>query len=164
MPLFRAREHGVCTYVTASVHELDRGLADARTFSRQTHRTGAMAYRNFVDEQGTHWEVWEILPQMVERRLGAERRLQNAAETGDWGDDPPVIDRRVLRDRRTLGRTRPAPRVNLGSAMNRGWLAFESEEERRRLCPIPAGWDQVDDRDLAALCRQAVSRPKRALA
>jgi hypothetical protein len=119
-----------------------------------------MPYRNFVDEQGTQWEVWEIQPQMAERRMGGERRLQNAAETGNWGDDPPVMDRRTTRDRRAPGRTRPLPRVNLGSEMARGWLAFESAEQRRRLSPIPAGWYEATPQQLAELCRRATARPK----
>ena len=122
-----------------------------------------MAYRFFVDEQGTRWEVWDIQPQMVERRSGVERRVRNAA-SDDWGDDPPVMDRRRIRDRRTLGRTRPAPRVAVGSEMARGWLAFESSTERRRLCPIPEQWEQASPAELEAYCRRAVSRPKLSLA
>jgi len=123
-----------------------------------------MAYRNFTDGQGTRWEVWEIQPQMVERRMGIERRRQDAAQTGDWGEDPPIFDRRQMRDRRTPGRTRPAPRVNLGSEMARGWLAFESATERRRLCPIPAKWEDASTEQLEEFCRQATARAKLSLA
>ena len=36
-----------------------------------------------------------------------------------------------------------------------GWLAFESQSEKRRLAPIPAEWTALSDEDLAALCAQA---------
>jgi hypothetical protein len=39
--------------------------------------------------------------------------------------------------------------------MAKGWLAFESPSERRRLSPIPPGWDQLAEPVLADLCAQA---------
>jgi hypothetical protein len=32
-----------------------------------------------------------------------------------------------------------------------GWLCFESEVERRRFAPVPAGWDALHDEELIAL-------------
>lgn len=32
-----------------------------------------------------------------------------------------------------------------------GWLAFESAHERRRLAPIPAEWEELDDEGLRIL-------------
>lgn len=45
-----------------------------------------------------------------------------------------------------------------------GWLTFESEAERRRLAPIPAGWETTADERLALLCRAAtrIARPESA--
>jgi hypothetical protein len=37
-----------------------------------------------------------------------------------------------------------------------GWLTFESAMEKRRLAPIPEGWEELDDETLATLCDSAV--------
>lgn len=44
-----------------------------------------------------------------------------------------------------------------------GWLCFESPIEKRRLAPIPEGWEFNDITSLEALCRKAapVSAKKR---
>lgn len=36
-----------------------------------------------------------------------------------------------------------------------GWLCFESPVEKRRLAPIPAGWELGDPVDIAQLLEQA---------
>ena len=36
-----------------------------------------------------------------------------------------------------------------------GWLAFETEGEKRRLWPVPRYWDRLDGAELAQLCAQA---------
>jgi hypothetical protein len=36
-----------------------------------------------------------------------------------------------------------------------GWLTFESEESRRRLVPIPAGWESATVSELREYCRLA---------
>ena len=42
-----------------------------------------------------------------------------------------------------------------------GWLCFESEEEKRRLAPIPRGWEFRSIRDMEVLWHQATPVPKR---
>lgn len=125
-----------------------------------------MAYRSFIDEQGTFWEVWEVQPQHAERRhTGRDRRrVRTPGDDEGWGDDPPVFDRRVVQDRRSLGATggsdsgvRAPRRFVLRGAMSQGWLAFVSTGERRRLCPIPADWSAATTGELAALCARASS-------
>lgn len=37
----------------------------------------------------------------------------------------------------------------------KGWLTFESEGEKRRLCPIPEGWDGWEEERLALALRAA---------
>ena len=37
-----------------------------------------------------------------------------------------------------------------------GWLVFECDVEKRRLGPIPDGWDELPEHDLAALLASAV--------
>ena len=41
------------------------------------------------------------------------------------------------------------------SALAAGWLTFECPTERRRLFPIPPGWDVCSDARLERLCEQA---------
>jgi hypothetical protein len=57
-------------------------------------------------------------------------------------------------------------RSHLPPAMVGGWLCFESQAEKRRLHPIPGGWEESSDEDLAAYCASAepVRRATRALA
>ena len=51
----------------------------------------------------------------------------------------------------------------MGSAFADGWLCFESPGEKRRLAPIPIGWEQRDSREIEELWRQAtVVAPRRA--
>jgi len=41
-----------------------------------------------------------------------------------------------------------------------GWLAFEGGGVRKRLTPIPPGWEQCDDTALEALCASAEIVPR----
>ncbi len=103
-----------------------------------------MAIRWFQTEDGVTWHVWNVLPGRPdeERRMGYDRRSPD-----------PVIrytgpERRVNADRR-----QPAP--FLSPDLARGWLAFESETEKRRLAPIPQRWESLSDTELTRLCKQA---------
>lgn len=101
-----------------------------------------MAYRTFVDPSGVSWQVWEVRPTTVERRL-QERRSRNLPYEGE--------DRRTREDRRV----RPERRVNLGPELAKGWLAFHSAEEKRRLAPVPDSWTRKPSAALAKLCQAA---------
>jgi len=56
--------------------------------------------------------------------------------------------------------TTPTPGSVLDGDMRQGWLTFESDGERRRLVPIPRGWERSTTDRLELYCRaaQAVSR------
>ncbi|MBW3569475.1 MAG: hypothetical protein KY467_00075 [Gemmatimonadetes bacterium] len=43
-----------------------------------------------------------------------------------------------------------------------GWLCFENAGEKRRLSPIPDGWENADDRELEEYCRDAAPVQQRA--
>jgi hypothetical protein len=43
-----------------------------------------------------------------------------------------------------------------------GWLCFESEAEKRRLAPIPNGWELVSPNEIAQLLEQATPVQSRA--
>ena len=105
-----------------------------------------MDTRTFIDVMGTEWQVWEVYPRLVERRLLRERRAE----------------RRGYEERRHVQVGRPTlPRQILG-----GWLAFQSKHERRRLIPVPDAWEELTDRELQALLAhsQLSSRPRRPVA
>ena len=105
-----------------------------------------MDKKTFVDVLGAEWEVWEVYPRLVERRLLRERRAEG----------------RGSKERRHVPAGRPTlPRQILG-----GWLAFQSKHERRRVLPVPDDWEDLDDRELQALLSrsQLSSRPRRPVA
>jgi hypothetical protein len=84
-----------------------------------------MAHRTFEDSDGTNWEVWEVRPRVAYRR---PHRSHGEVLAG-------------------LGR--------VGPELAHGWLAFQSHEQKRRLAPIPVGWQDGDDDALRALCHKA---------
>jgi hypothetical protein len=47
------------------------------------------------------------------------------------------------------------------SPFENGWLCFESNTAKRRLAPIPAGWEFAPVHQLEQLCRQAEVVPVR---
>ncbi len=99
--------------------------------------------REFTDVQGNQWIVWEVYPRLLERRLLRERRALGRGN----------VDRRHdLVGRATL------PRQILG-----GWLAFQSSHERRRVMPVPDGWDDLPEPGLRSLLAvsKLSSRPRR---
>ena len=109
-----------------------------------------MAYRTFTDADGVDWNVWTVIPQLADRRTGKERR-------GSPSDDPAVEKRRTRERRRGLPDHQP--RIKLHQGLEGGWLAFESFRERRRLAPIPPGWETASDWQLDRMCRKAVRGP-----
>ena len=102
-----------------------------------------MNKRTFADVSGLEWEVWEVYPRLVERRMLRERR------SGGRDSDE--------RRHETVGRkTQPLQ-------IRGGWLAFQSKLERRRLIPVPDAWEELTDRELRALLMlsKVTSRPRR---
>ena len=101
-----------------------------------------MTERSFTDVMGAEWNVWEVYPSLVERRLLHERR----------------IARRASLERRH----EPAGRATLPLQIRGGWLAFQSKYERRRLMPVPMDWEDCDDTTLRQLLAQSklASRPR----
>lgn len=96
-----------------------------------------MAHRTFTDSKRVTWEVWEVYPTLPERRSGVvDRRRQS----------------RGMPDRRQVGDT---SRVRVSGGYAQGWLAFESKHDKRRLAPVPDGWEGLDDIELGRLVEQA---------
>lgn len=104
-----------------------------------------MSYRTFVDRDGAYWQVWDSLPSKVERRTSANDRRY--MKRFSWGGP----ERRSGADRRTVSQRR----ITLSEGYGRGWLTFESLVEKRRLVPIPGGWEGASNATLRSLCEQA---------
>ena len=104
-----------------------------------------MSYRTFVDRDGAYWQVWDSQPSKVERRMssGDRRHLNRFSWVG--------AERRSGSDRRTTSQRR----ITLSEGYGRGWLTFESLVEKRRLVPIPSGWDHASNTELRTMCEQA---------
>ena len=120
-----------------------------------------MSYREFTDARGIRWEVWEVQRDVSERRKTGERRRRLG---------PPFegIERRMTSDRRAAGGRGAAASLQTAARTSalgppRGWLAFQSRHERRRLEPIPPGWEAASEAELVALCETATTQGTRRL-
>lgn len=90
-----------------------------------------MAHRRVKDDSGRWWDVWDTRPTIIDRRGGRERRRGNRA-AGDR-------------------RQKSEPRVSVEPEFRKGWLAFQSGAEWRRVAPIPGQWEALSDRELLDL-------------
>jgi len=119
-------------------------LGDVNVRSDDKSSGGFMGQRTFADSDGTRWNVTAIQPQLTERRL-SNRRASSSS----------VIDfraeRRVVPDRRHVREVRAPVR----EGFEQGWLVFDNGNEKRRLAPVPAGWEQMTVHQLQALCDKA---------
>ncbi len=105
-----------------------------------------MALRTFLDSAGNEWQAFDVVPRADERRRLDRRSPEDRRSKPE--------DRRDTDRRLTVG-----GRSLLASGVADGWLCFERGVERRRLCPIPAGWSRCTDAQLDAYCHSA--RPVR---
>jgi hypothetical protein len=103
-----------------------------------------MSQRTFADPSGVTWNVTVIVPQLTERRLSQRRSGANAAI--DFR-----ADRRQAADRRHLREVRAPVR----EGFEQGWLVFDNGDEKRRLAPIPEGWERMSPEELNALRNRA---------
>ena len=94
-----------------------------------------MSYRTFLDSKGKRWEVWLITPTAAERRK-ADRRASSGGSAAYEGS----LDRRRTPERRRGTFRRSAA---VASEYSGGWLCFETEGEKRRLAPVPPGWEEA---------------------
>jgi hypothetical protein len=107
--------------------------------------------REFQDDAGQRWRVWDVHPEdpHLLDQLADERRTRDRRKilTLDWENE----ERRSWRERR-------ARKID-AKPIGRGWLAFESETERRRLSPIPAGWETAPHDQLTVWLAAAQRAP-----
>jgi hypothetical protein len=103
-----------------------------------------MVQRTFADPDGTLWNVTAIQPQLTERRHAKRRIASNVVL-------PSGAERRSLPDRRHMHEVRAPVR----DGFEQGWLVFDNGQVKRRLAPVPAGWEQMTTPELQALCAKA---------
>jgi hypothetical protein len=100
-----------------------------------------MAHREFLDDRGRQWEVWDVRPERRERRSGEERRRSPREK----------VDRRQ----------RKSVIAVIGGSLANGWLAFTTKGERRRYAPLPENWVTATDEQLLLWLAAAKPLPPR---
>lgn len=98
-----------------------------------------MAHREFRDDRGRTWEVWDVVPERRDRRGGVDRR-KHARET---------FDRRKVRILSAV----------ISGDLAKGWLVFSTVRERRRYSPVPERWSDASDTQLLSWCDEARPLP-----
>jgi hypothetical protein len=102
-----------------------------------------MSLRLFRDHGGREWRVWDVTPYpaapSVERRRQVRRREVAAHPAGE----------------RRAGGDRRRNQTLLTPGLESGWLCFEGPSEKRRLTPIPAGWQNAPEADLERMLGKA---------
>jgi hypothetical protein len=86
-----------------------------------------MAHRRIVDDRERVWDVWEVIPSLVEPTSAPLRG--RAPDSGRRLVVPPELQS--------------------------GWLAFQCGEERRRIAPLPPSWSDMTDALLLRLLSAA---------
>jgi hypothetical protein len=104
-------------------------------------------YRTFMDSVGKRWEVWLVTPAAAERR-----RVDRRASAGAGALPEGFADRRRTPERRR-GPFRRS--IAVASEYSNGWLCFECEGEKRRLAPVPEGWQEAGPDRLSSWCQAA---------
>jgi len=94
----------------------------------------------FTDRDGVSWEVWDVFPGWADRRRGEDRREESRGTRAE---------RRVL-----LGKL-----IGVRAELADGWLCFRGAGEKRRIAPIPSGWEAFDDAKLCEIVRTLPATP-----
>jgi hypothetical protein len=114
-----------------------------------------MPLREFLDADGRTWQVWDTVPkssaenaifaQSARILAEAESRQEGRRDgSGPEGRTPPDAHAR-----RSAAAAAALRRFTEGREL--GWLTFMDGEDKRRLSPIPDGWEGWSDAQLAAL-------------
>jgi hypothetical protein len=101
-----------------------------------------VAKRQFISDDGVTWVVWDVHPEDL-GRMTYDRRSAAPSAAGSARND--ATSRRNER--------------SVHPELQRGWLCFQSETEKRRLTPIPAEWDALPDPELRSMLDAATPAP-----
>jgi hypothetical protein len=88
--------------------------------------------------------VWQVHPSAAERRF-VQRRTKEEDRTDS-------SERRSGNERRLKQGEVKKARAIIAEEFTYGWLCFECSEEKRRLAPVPEGWDRADDETIEQWC------------
>jgi hypothetical protein len=97
--------------------------------------------------------VWQVHPSAAERRF-VQRRVKDEDRTDS-------AERRTGDERRASEKAKALARAPIAPEFTYGWLCFETAGEKRRLAPVPEGWDRADDEMIEQWCCVAKPVPKR---
>lgn len=86
--------------------------------------------------------MWLVHPSAAERRFTQRRVAEEERDTDE--------ERRSGLERR--GSLKKIPRAPVAQEFTYGWLCFETVGEKRRLAPVPEGWDRADDETIEQWC------------
>lgn len=115
-----------------------------------------MPHRTFRDADGVEWQVWNVVPHVLQE--GTERRVRVRRAPEPEPHDP---ERREHPERRAAADRRARLRMHLSPSLQGGWLVFEADTEKRRITPIPQGWDSLPDAELDRIRLRADPVPRR---
>jgi hypothetical protein len=113
-----------------------------------------VTHRTFKDRQGKLWDVWQVHPSQAERRFS--QRRQNQEELTDTAQRRSGLERRESEASHSQ-KSDPAHRSLVAPEFAYGWLCFETFGEKRRLAPVPEGWERADDETIEQWC--GVAKP-----
>ena len=125
-------------YAVRSVHSPSAPPAGTFQASKRS-----MGHRTFIDADGVVWQVWDVHPQLAERRRGP-RRVPPSRLGPNGRDQRTGVDRR----------RRAEVRVPVRQGYEHGWLTFDSVVGSKRLAPIPDGWEVLPEDSLLDLWRR----------
>lgn len=100
-----------------------------------------MAHREFLDAGGTLWTVWDVHPTAAMSMIQSATLPSGSAVGPSGGRGGQGVSR--------------AANDYVEAALAAGWLCFESTTEKRRLAPIPSGWETFPTDSLTFLCGRA---------
>ena len=109
----------------------------------QFSRHSAVAKRQFTDEDGINWVVWDVHPEDLGRTTYDRRSTTLAA------DAAPRADSLSRRSERAVH-----------PELQKGWLCFQAGMEKRRFTPIPADWAELPDAALRVMLGAATPAPR----
>ncbi|HEU4564099.1 MAG TPA: hypothetical protein VFS05_05610 [Gemmatimonadaceae bacterium] len=101
-----------------------------------------MAIREFTDESGRRWQVWATIPESPREERIFEQSARLLAEARQR--DPAAARGR-----------RGAPAGRFSPGREHGWLTFMAGDEKRRLSPVPEGWESASDAVLSRWLAEA---------
>lgn len=103
------------------------------------------------------------------RSRASETEAEGAETAGTGATVTPPDTHRIVEDSNgvrwdicAIHPSAPKGRVQLPEPYRSGWLFFDSVLQKRRLSPIPDGWESAPEEMLRALCDQAEAVPERA--